>query len=253
MLSGIGPADHLRALGLEVVSDLPGVGANLQDHLKLSIRWQGKTVLPGSTVTAGLFTQSGRGFRRGGTPPDLQFYVGRGLDQPDPLRDHHRLACDSTVERRHPPPFRRSSGGAAGPVQLSRGSPGRGRPRARRPTGPEAGGRGSPTKPCAEKRSSPDPGRGREADLLAFVRRASDTIFHGAGTCRMGPREPRTRSWTRVAGQGCGWPASRRCIHHARGRERHHSRGLRDDRREGGGTPVERVRRRRSAPPRRGP
>ena len=27
------------------------------------------------------------------------------------------------------------------------------------------------------------------ADLLAFVRRASDTIFHGAGTCRMGPRD----------------------------------------------------------------
>ena len=32
MLSGIGPADHLRALGIEVVADIPGVGANLQDH-----------------------------------------------------------------------------------------------------------------------------------------------------------------------------------------------------------------------------
>ena len=33
MLSGIGPADDLRALGIEVVEDLPGVGQNLQDHL----------------------------------------------------------------------------------------------------------------------------------------------------------------------------------------------------------------------------
>ena len=34
MLSGIGPADHLREQGIEVVHDLPGVGANLQDHLR---------------------------------------------------------------------------------------------------------------------------------------------------------------------------------------------------------------------------
>jgi choline dehydrogenase len=33
MLSGVGPADHLRAHGVSVVSDLPGVGQNLQDHL----------------------------------------------------------------------------------------------------------------------------------------------------------------------------------------------------------------------------
>ena len=32
MLSGIGPADELRRHGIEVVADLPGVGANLQDH-----------------------------------------------------------------------------------------------------------------------------------------------------------------------------------------------------------------------------
>lgn len=32
LLSGIGPAQHLRELGIPVVSDLPGVGENLQDH-----------------------------------------------------------------------------------------------------------------------------------------------------------------------------------------------------------------------------
>jgi choline dehydrogenase len=31
-ISGVGPADHLRAIGVDVVHALPGVGANLQDH-----------------------------------------------------------------------------------------------------------------------------------------------------------------------------------------------------------------------------
>lgn len=34
-LSGIGPADHLRTIGLDVVFDQPQVGENLQDHLDL--------------------------------------------------------------------------------------------------------------------------------------------------------------------------------------------------------------------------
>jgi choline dehydrogenase len=33
MLSGIGPAEHLRSMGIEVALDLPGVGENLQDHV----------------------------------------------------------------------------------------------------------------------------------------------------------------------------------------------------------------------------
>ena len=35
MLSGIGPAEHLKDYGIEVVADRPGVGQNLQDHLEL--------------------------------------------------------------------------------------------------------------------------------------------------------------------------------------------------------------------------
>ena len=33
MLSGLGPAAHLREIGVPVVADVPGVGENLQDHL----------------------------------------------------------------------------------------------------------------------------------------------------------------------------------------------------------------------------
>jgi len=37
-LSGVGNADELRGLGVEVVHDLPGVGSNLQDHLEVYIQ-----------------------------------------------------------------------------------------------------------------------------------------------------------------------------------------------------------------------
>jgi choline dehydrogenase len=40
MLSGIGPADHLRALGIPVRCDLRGVGANLQDHPAVPIAYE---------------------------------------------------------------------------------------------------------------------------------------------------------------------------------------------------------------------
>jgi choline dehydrogenase len=39
MLSGIGPAEHLRAHGIPVVADRPGVGANLQDHLEVYMQF----------------------------------------------------------------------------------------------------------------------------------------------------------------------------------------------------------------------
>ncbi|ANL46455.1 glucose-methanol-choline oxidoreductase protein [Rhizobium phaseoli] len=35
--SGIGPADHLKSVGVKVNHDLPGVGGNLQDHLDLFV------------------------------------------------------------------------------------------------------------------------------------------------------------------------------------------------------------------------
>ena len=37
MLSGIGPAAHLRAHGIDVIHDLPGVGENLTDHFGIDI------------------------------------------------------------------------------------------------------------------------------------------------------------------------------------------------------------------------
>ena len=40
MLSGVGPAGHLRALGISPIADLPGVGQNLQDHLSVPVAYK---------------------------------------------------------------------------------------------------------------------------------------------------------------------------------------------------------------------
>ncbi|MGZ4277086.1 MAG: GMC family oxidoreductase [Solirubrobacteraceae bacterium] len=50
MLSGIGPADHLREHGLGVAVDAPGVGANLQDHPYVVCIWD--SVAGGSLLGA---------------------------------------------------------------------------------------------------------------------------------------------------------------------------------------------------------
>jgi choline dehydrogenase len=39
-LSGLGPAETLRDLGIEVIADVPGVGADLQDHLQIRMQYR---------------------------------------------------------------------------------------------------------------------------------------------------------------------------------------------------------------------
>jgi len=53
MLSGIGPAAHLQDIGINVVHDLPGVGQNLQDHLQLPVIFKTEANLPHTTLLTG--------------------------------------------------------------------------------------------------------------------------------------------------------------------------------------------------------
>ncbi len=46
MLSGVGPAEHLKSLGIPVVADLPGVGQNLRDHPLVWVTWRTKEGFP---------------------------------------------------------------------------------------------------------------------------------------------------------------------------------------------------------------
>lgn len=66
MLSGIGPAQHLAEMGIDVVRDLPGVGRNLQDHV-------GTHVV--NEVSATTLNDDARGLR--GAMSVLRYALGR--------------------------------------------------------------------------------------------------------------------------------------------------------------------------------
>jgi len=102
MQSGIGPADHLQAVGVPVVSDLRGVGSNLQDHLDLFVicectgdhtydkynrpqhaAWAGLQYLlfRRGPVASSLFETGGFWYAdraAGARSPDIQFHLGLG-------------------------------------------------------------------------------------------------------------------------------------------------------------------------------
>ncbi|MBB6375665.1 choline dehydrogenase [Pseudonocardia eucalypti] len=46
LLSGIGPARHLRSVGVDVLLDLPGVGANLHDHPMSTVTYSSPRPIP---------------------------------------------------------------------------------------------------------------------------------------------------------------------------------------------------------------
>lgn len=184
MLSGIGPADHLKALGIPVLADVPGVGRNFQDHLKLSIRWNGKTELPGSTVTAGMFARSDAS--QWGTAPDIQFYVGRGTESPDKFV----TITVSLVQPRSRGEIRlRSADPMAAPIiranYLQEAADVDALVRAVKLA--RWFGEADAYAPLRADEILPGPAARSDADLAAFVRRDADTIYHGAGTCKMGP------------------------------------------------------------------
>jgi choline dehydrogenase len=184
MLSGIGPADQLKALGLAVVADVPGVGRNFQDHLKLSMRWAGKTELPGSTVTAGLFTRSDPA--AWADPPDLQFYIGRGVETPDTFIT---ITSSLVFPKSRGEVRLRSADPLAAPIIRAN--------YLQEPADVNAFVRSVHLARWFAEADAYAPLKGEEllpgaaaksdADLAAFVRRDADTIYHGAGTCKMGP------------------------------------------------------------------
>ena len=100
MLSGIGPADHLRSIGVDVVHDLPGVGQNLQDHIDICTiaectgahSYDGmdrfdRSIIAGlqyllfksGPVTSSLFETGAFWYvDEGARSPDIQFHFGQG-------------------------------------------------------------------------------------------------------------------------------------------------------------------------------
>ncbi|MDI2128975.1 GMC family oxidoreductase [Yinghuangia seranimata] len=76
--SGVGPADRLRALGLPVALDLPGVGANLADHPLVAVDLPTAPGFRGPVFQALLTMRSARAPRDG--PPDLHLFAAGPFD-----------------------------------------------------------------------------------------------------------------------------------------------------------------------------
>ncbi len=180
--SGIGPAEPLRALGIGVKVDLPGVGANLADHpgVDLPSGWRGRG-------TKGPILHSIATFRSAAEPstdaPDLMFWVSDPDDEDpafylDPVLLRPRSRGSVRLRSADPTdPPRIELPGLREPMDVDRLVEGyrRGLELARRP---------EIRRLCTEP---PPPVREDDASLRRHVMENAYSIPHVVGTCAMGP------------------------------------------------------------------
>lgn len=214
MCSGIGPADHLRTYGIEVIADSPDVGSNLQDHVDYTINrrvndkrlfggtpailpeivrgWrqykrEGRGILTTNVAEAGAFLRA----TPGATRPDIQLHFCTAV-----VDDHGRRAHMFRGLSLHTCVLRPKSRGS---VRLA-----------------DADMRSDPVidpnffsaeedlqllasgvrvalqilqKPAMQPftgRPVHPPARTLDEDLTPRIRAHADTIYHPVGTCRMG-------------------------------------------------------------------
>jgi choline dehydrogenase len=110
-LSGIGPAPLLQQCGIPVVQDLPGVGANLQDHLQIRAVFKVSGVTTLNTMANSWFGKAKIGLeyllKRSGpmsmAPSQLGAFTRSSPDQPYPNIEYHvqPLSLDAFGEPLH--------------------------------------------------------------------------------------------------------------------------------------------------------
>src|SRR5512140_2838972 len=110
-LSGVGPADLLQAHAIPVVHELPGVGANLQDHLQIRAVFKVDGVATLNTMTNSWLGKARIGFeyamKRSGpmsmAPSQLGAFTRSSPDMPYPNVEYHvqPLSLDAFGEPLH--------------------------------------------------------------------------------------------------------------------------------------------------------
>ncbi|MFE7119460.1 GMC family oxidoreductase [Streptomyces sp. NPDC057654] len=194
MLSGIGPADHLRETGVEVRVDSPAVGSHLQDHPEGLVMWEARQPMVTRSTQwweIGVFADTVPGLDR----PDLMFHYGSVPFDMNTYRygyptSENAFCLTPNVTRAR----------SLGTVRL-RTRDFRDKPRvdpryfthehdvrvmtyglrlARAIVGqpPMAGWAGAEL--------APGPGAETDEELLDYLRKTHNTVYHPAGTVRMG-------------------------------------------------------------------
>jgi choline dehydrogenase len=215
MLSGIGPAQHLRSMDIGVVRDSPGVGENLQDHLNARAVYKINQRITINDSVNSLIGQMSLGlrylmFRKGplacsATPggmfarvlpgsqtPDVQFHFGMLSAEQVRYKPHKfsgvtlyvcqlRPESRGRIQLRSPDP-------AAAPLidanylsaEVDRQCMVAGLKLARQLAGTE------PLKSYMVEEYQPGQDVRTDGQILKYIRETAGTIFHPAGTCKMG-------------------------------------------------------------------
>ncbi|MFI9204765.1 GMC family oxidoreductase [Streptomyces sp. NPDC053048] len=194
--SGISPKADLDALGIPVVHDLPGVGENLLDHPESVIVWETDGPIPENSAMdsdAGLFVQ--RDPAAGGPDLMFHFYQIPFTDNPERLgyeKPEHGVSMTPNI----PKPRSR------GRLYLTSADP------AVKPAldfryftdeedydartlvdGIRLAREIAKTEPLAgwlKREVCPGPEITSDEDLSEYARKVAHTVYHPAGTCRMG-------------------------------------------------------------------
>jgi choline dehydrogenase len=211
MLSGMGPADHLKSVGIRPLFDIPGVGANLQDHLdaailqscktrdtydrasKLWSLWQYKTKKKGPGTSPIAETGGFLSTQKGLAAPDVQLHFLPAL-----VIDHGRTRLKKNGYTLHVCALRPES---IGTIRLKSSDPKehplidanylaerkdletlRNGVKMGRDILAQAG-----MDPYRADEMEPGPAAKSDAELEKWIRARCETIYHPVGTCKMGP------------------------------------------------------------------
>jgi len=216
LLSGVGPPAHLQAFGIPVVHALPGVGENLQDHLQLRVifrctrpittndtlkSWWRKMAM-GARYVATRTGPMAIGINQGGmfartdpalSRPDVQFHLATLSSDMAGSPVHTFSGFTLSVCQLNPESRGRIGPKSADPLAAPSIHPNylsTPRDRATAVAGIRLARRLAATRalsPYVAGEYRPGPEAVTDDDLLEFAKNKGATIFHPAGTCKMGP------------------------------------------------------------------